>query len=410
MSDFLDKFKNEQPQVHQNEEDISEDESYIKQKKKKFIIRTSLISFAGLLLIVSLFIWFSLVKVPNFDEKSLSDVKAWGAENKINLNIQDEYDDNILENKVIKQAVNPGSFLFKNGNLEVIVSKGADPEQILTLPILKGANIETFNEWADENKYDNVQIIDVNDNKKAKGTILTYSILDDDANLDNFKRKNTLALKVSSGAKQANKNIEIPSFKGMEVEDVKLWTIENNALVDYYYESSNKVEKDIVLRQSISEGKKISNNQRITVYVSSGKFIKVPNFKNISKEDAQNYNGLKVKVTMVYSDSLNFGKFIKQTIKPGTNVQAGKSITVTYSEGKPYIDDLVGKSVKQVEAYFYNINKKDAHLRYGLCYIKSDDEKIPKGSVLKASKQNQYAYFNEKIEIGLRGDKTTCNF
>lgn len=103
-----------------------------------------------------------------------------------------------------------------------------------------------------------------------------------------------------------------------------------------------------------------------------------------------------------YSKSIKFGRLISQSIGAGATIYNSEKIELVYSEGKPFIADLDGQNKKQVEEYFFGINKKGAKMKYKFVYEENDDKGIEVGTVLDTSIKNDYADFGELIYVYLK--------
>ncbi len=60
---------------------------------------------------------------------SLEQIKEYSLNNKLNLNIIEEYDDKVLKDNLISQSILPNTIIKENDNLEIVISKGIDYEK-----------------------------------------------------------------------------------------------------------------------------------------------------------------------------------------------------------------------------------------------------------------------------------------
>ena len=109
------------------------------------------------------------------------------------------------------------------------------------------------------------------------------------------------------------------------------------------YEYSESVEKDCVIKQSIEEGSFIHPDKKITLTVSKGAGVKIPELANLSFADAKKKLedlGLKVSTTYDYSSSIAKDKVIKAS---SYHVDEGSTVTLTISIGpdnRVYVPDV----------------------------------------------------------------------
>jgi hypothetical protein len=78
---------------------------------------------------------------------------------------------------------------------------------------------------------------------------------------------------------------------------------------------------------------------------------------------------------------------------------------VTYSIGKPYLENLAGSSEKDLPSYFSDFVQKGANISYKVTYV---DSAVAKGTIISTSKYSQFLSMSEKISIIVsNGSETT---
>jgi len=157
--------------------------------------------------------------------------------------------------------------------------------------------------------------------------------------------------------------------------------------------------------QSAAEGSRIARGDEVVVTVSQGMSIIVPNFSTISFEYAADQRGLEVLVQRRYSESVAFGRLISQSIPAGTELIGEEhQITVIYSLGRPYIDNLVGQRESDLAEYFYGFTSRGANITYRIFYV---DSYRPRGEIVRMSRYAQFLSLNAHVEISVsRGNLT----
>lgn len=99
------------------------------------------------------------------------------------------------------------------------------------------------------------------------------------------------------------------------------------------YEYSDTVEKDLVIKQDIEKGSFVHPDKKITLTVSKGAGVKVPEVANLTLSDAKKKLedlGLKVSTTYDYSSSVAKDKVVKAS---SYHVDEGSTVTLTISKG-----------------------------------------------------------------------------
>jgi len=139
-----------------------------------------------------------------------------------------------------------------------------------------------------------------------------------------------------------NKKIEVPDLTSMTVEE-----IENK---DYGFEVvvsgeefSEEVEKDGVVFQSIDAGEEVKKGTEIEVIVSRGAAVEVPDLVGETLEDAEK-TLLEMKLFIeveeeIYSDEVEAGEIISQSMEEGTLVEEEETIFVTVSKGEEHEEE-----------------------------------------------------------------------
>ena len=112
-------------------------------------------------------------------------------------------------------------------------------------------------------------------------------------------------------------------------------------------------EKDKIIKTSIEEGKTINLNDTITIYVSKGIAVKVPDFSGNTKSEVQkecDNLGLSCSFTEEYSRSITSGKVIKQSVAAGTEISKGDKITITIATSKKNTSSTSNKTTSSTSS------------------------------------------------------------
>ncbi len=415
MNDFLSQFENENYKtdkknqitntnskkensgIKPDEHEIVIDTNYNKNKTIRYIV----VGVVILVICIMIFIAFQIinsVKVLNFVDKDISEAKTWALKNKIELDIQYVFNTNKSINIVISQDVEQNTSIQKGNIITVTVSKGADPDERIKLPDFSTMSTLEIRNWIEENKIYNTSVIqefsnDIELNKYIKKEYRDIAVDD-----SNFKRKDYLLIYTSKGKEVAQKNITVPDFINKSKTEVETWANTNSINVIFTEVTSTTVPEGLIISQDILKDTLISKNDNMKFKISIGKSIKVPDFTSITKDSATTAAPeLTVKVLSKYSDTIPYGKLISQSVKANTYLSGKtKDVTVIYSEGRPFIDNLVGRLEKDIAQYFYDFNQKGANITYTVKYIDSSKDK---GSIVWLSIYNEFVPLTTSIEI-----------
>lgn len=406
MSSFLEKFNEETSDeikgIVTNENELEEDTSYLDKQKKKKII-TIILGLVIIIIIIVVIIISRLVKVPSFENGLSTIATKWGNNNSIEIKEEQKYDKKISEGMVISQSVKAGTKIFKGNQITIVVSKGKDPNEKIKVPNLKNATASEIKTWKEENELTNITIKEEYSDSIEAGKIISYEFENIATNENNFTRSDKLTIVISKG----KQTLVMEDFSSKTKSDVNKWCSENKLNCKI----SEKFDKDIisgnVISQSITKGTKLEENTQITFIVSLGEGITIPNYYNVSSDNASNLNDkVKVKIKNVYSMNVSYGKLISQSIKAGTMVKADDNeITLTYSLGVPYFASLNGKNENEIAKIFYDYNQNGVNFTYTIKYVDSEEEK---GNIVWSSKSNEFVSMKEYIEIHVsNGSKQT---
>ncbi len=150
-------------------------------------------------------------------------------------------------------------------------------------------------------------------------------------------------------------NVEVPSVAGMSVseatETLKGLGLEMVA-VDVY---SEEVDENIIISQSIDQGKKVEKQTEVTVIVSKGRQpFAIPSVVGKTLEEAEKIlEGTDFEITLKenYSDTIEKGSVFSQSPEAGTMVNTKTEITLTISKGIDAVEvpSIYGKTEQEAK-------------------------------------------------------------
>ncbi|WP_368654220.1 PASTA domain-containing protein [Ornithinibacillus sp. 4-3] len=388
-----------------SEEEVEIDLDYRKKKKQKMII---LIAGSVVAAIFLFFIYHMLVhvKLENFVDRPVSEVRAWATENDVEVELEQEYSMEHDANEVILQSVSEGDKIRKGKTLTITSSLGADPDETLPLPEFSEMNQEEARVWIDENKAENLQMVTEFSDDIEEGSFIKLTIKNSDIDPSEYTRKDSAAVYYSKGKEVFEKNITIPDFVGQPKEEVEKWVETNEIEMTYEEADSDSVEAGNIISQSEAAEGKIAKRDKMTVVVSAGKAIVVPNFTELTPDEAaMNYPDLNVTVKQRFHGEVAYGTMISQSVDAGTKLLESddKNVTVTYSQGRPYLQDFRGQSEGDLPRLFYEQYKsKGADINYIVKYVDSDEIK---GTVVGMGNFNEFVAMKYTVEIRISNNK-----
>lgn len=411
MSSFLEKFneeiKDESNGIVTETNELEEDKTYLKKKKKQKII-TIIVSIVIVITISLLVIFSQIVEVPNFVNGLNTIATKWGKNNDIEIIEEEQYDTKITERIVISQSIKDGSRIFKKSSIKIIVSKGKDPNEKISVPEKDSATASDIKAWKEENDLSNVTIKEEHSSEIETGKIIKYEFENIATNETNFTRSDKLTIIVSKGEKVLN----MEDFTSKTQTEAEKWCQENNVNYEVKEKFSDTIENGKIISQSVENGQELTDDTTIVFEVSIGAGIKIPNYSKVSSDEAQELSDkVKLKIKNVYNMNVSYGKLISQSVKAGTTKkETDNEVTLTYSLGKPYFSNMNGISESEIAKTFYEYNQKGVNFTYTIKYVDSSEEK---GKIVWTSKCNEFITLKEEIEIhvsnGSKNDDTKVN-
>ena len=370
--DFLDQFtgKNNKPDSFKEEERVK-----VVKDKKPINVKLLVIILAIVALIVGLVLFFVLrptIEVKNFVEANVSEVKAWIKQNEIDTQgiiFKEEYNFDLDEGYVISQSIPVGTKVRKDVKMDFVVSLGADPDELISVPDIATMYKDELQEWIKENKLTKTKIMTAYSDEKPEGEVISYEFKSG-ADADNFKRSSSLTITISKGPQPAGR-IVVPDFSKKYFSEVETWGKQNNITITKVENYSDKVEKDLVISQSVEAKKEMKEGETLSVVVSLGKAVYAPQLVGMSETEANRWaskNGVYLYTEYEYSNS-NKNDVISQSIEEGKIVK--EDMTVVISLGKPDLSSATDLS--SLKSLVKELNKQGAGLSVGdISYENSD--------------------------------------
>ena len=418
MSDFLSNFESDNDENKKgslvNEETVNQeqkakrrspaiteemeiDPSYTKKQRRKYTM-TIVIGLGLMCLGVYGAYRITHVKMPDFSNKTLSDVTQWGVKNKLTIEPVQIFNLEKAANQIIEQPVKVGKYVAKGETLKFQVSKGANPDEVISLPDFKKLSEKEAESWLKEHQITNLRLQAEYDDKIKAGNFLSLELKEE---AEEFQRKDAGVLRYSKGKEVYKKNIVVPDFKGKQKTEIEAWAKSNEIEIVYKDVPSEELDIGTVMGQSVAAKEKITKKSKMTLDVSAGKPIKVPDFSQLTPEEAGMMTKLTVLVKHHYSESVPYGQLISQSVASGEELteKEASNITVVYSEGQPYLKDVTGETEGDLQKLFYDdYQSKGANIDYVVNYVNSEEKK---GTVVSMSEFNTYVPLDYKVTVNV---------
>lgn len=311
--------------------------------------------------------------LPDFESKNLTKAINWTEENNIKTEQNFEYSDTEEKYSIISQSKKPETLTKNIKKVDFTVSNGPDYNKDVILTDMTGWNVDDVLKFVDNNFLNSVAInFEENFNIK-KDTVISQS------NTGNIKRSTALIFNVSLGDKNSLKPIKLKDLKNESLLHAEVYLGRNGILYELKYDFSNTIKKGNVITSSVKEGTTVKPDEKITLTISKGKEIKVPNLKNKTMSYITKWmveNNIQINYKDRYDNNIKSGRVIESNYKEGDIIEEGTTVDIIFSKGP-----LVMKK-------FDNINDfKSWADTNGIKYeIKEEfNEKIEKDKIIKTS-------------------------
>lgn len=367
------------------EHHVEFDSGYKRGKTRRWLLVAAIIIAVGLLAFLVLR-FSNLVEIPDFNGKPLSIAQVFCDDNGIILEIDEVYQLDSPEKTILSQSVSAGESIKKGSVLTLTISKGPNPSEHLALPDFSTMKRTAAEQWISNNRADNIRLVLEYSDSIAKDEFLRLEFNGNDTSIENYQRKDYATLYYSKGKETFEKNIIVPDFEGKSRDEAKAWAQENSIDMTFEEISSDTIEVDCVITQSVRPGEKLAKHDALLLTVSLGKPFIVPNFSLYTVTEAIQITWqIPVTIQTRFNLDIAYGLLISQSIPSGTQLLPGdeRQINVVYSEGPPYLKDYRGISEGDLPELFYNdYTSKGADVTYELIYVDSSEIK---GTVVSMS-------------------------
>ncbi len=334
-----------------------------------------IVAIVFVLSILAYFLFFAPnIEMPDFIGQTKTDVGAWAQQEKIEstgIVFKEEYSFEVAEGEIISQSVNPGTNIDTAAKITFTESLGPDPtEAIPFLDDVLSLSRDDIEEWEDENKLLDVRYEQAYSDTVEEGNVISFSLHGTDA--ADFVRDSRVTFNISRGPQPAG-TVTLEDFEDKTLAEVESFAKSNNIVLNVVEVYDDEVDAGVVISQSIASGKTMKEGETLTVTVSKGVSIVIPNFTGYTADMLTVWESDPLnQVTIIKKeryDSTGGGTVIAQSIAAGTNVDGGTVLELTISLGLPQLQtnsrQWLGSDYLELVAWVDEQNGKGANLAVG---------------------------------------------
>ena len=202
----------------------------------------------------------------------------------------EEFEDWALENEVIYAieyeysddiAVNLviNQRNSKEDGVVVVVSRGIDYSVEVALPNFAGMTVEQIQEFVKKNHLSGVTYNYIVDDNTAAGKYISIN-----TNKNKIKRSEKIVITISLGKKEEvatqDNRVAVIDFSKMTKNEIDNWGVNHRINIVYSSSYSNSVNKGSVISQSVAKGVRLDPNATIVITLSLGKQIVISDYSN----------------------------------------------------------------------------------------------------------------------------------
>jgi serine/threonine-protein kinase len=281
---------------------------------------------------------------------NVSDAKAWASANEVQLVVSEVYNETPAQT-ILTQSVLEGEKISAKSSIQVDVSLGYDPKEIIVLPSFDETWTKTrILTWLEENGITNYTFINEENESLISGTLLSYETPE---TVTDYLREQDIEFTVS--ILPVEEEIVVVDFLAYSTAQIDAWASENEVKVYYRSAYSDTITANKVLSQSLSAGEIMNPGDSITITLSNGPSVKMVYFADYDQVEAATWakdNGIDLTISTAYSSVVAKNVAIYQSIPADTIVGAGTNLNLVYSLGSEVlINSYVNQPLVALQSY-----------------------------------------------------------
>ena len=332
-----------------------------KRNNKKLLLVSGLILLSYFILNINN--TFSFVKspisvVPDFSNRSLTEVMKWASKNNILVNQDYEYSDMIQEYRVISQSVDSGKSVSGIKEIDISISDGPNPYKEIIVPSMIGWDDERVINFVKDNYLENVNVEFVKSSKPVDTVI-------EQSSSGNLKRNDELKITFSYGEELGYEGYNLMDFTNKSKFEIEFFMKQHQLKYEFEYVFSSKIKRGFGVKQNIEPGVKVNVNDTVVkVSISKGPKIIVPDLSKMGVNEITEWaikNKLKLDFKDSYDDTVKEGEIIKTDKNEKDVLEQGTVVTVTLSRGNLKMPKFTSMNDFREWADKYGITYEEKH-------------------------------------------------
>ncbi|MCR5299397.1 MAG: PASTA domain-containing protein [Erysipelotrichaceae bacterium] len=291
---------------------------------------------------VAYFLFFRpKIVMPNFVGQKESEVGIWVRQQQIDAQgivMKGEYNFDYDEGIIIEQSVKEGTKVKNNVKVTFIVSKGADPDEKVRVPDIASMNRAEIDSWIRDNKMQKIRITTTYSEDVPEGNVISFDMKGTDP--DEFTRGSAMNISISKGPQPAG-TVTVPEFTSRE--QAETWAKTNKVKLEVIEAFNNDKMAGTVYDQNPKKDQTMKSTDTVTIYISKGKGITVPNLTTMTKVQSEEWLS-KHPVNRKERYSSTTHHIVSQSIRAGSMVSESElaEMEVVVNLGSTFYAEDVG--------------------------------------------------------------------
>ncbi len=362
----------------------------------------------GLLILVivifGLFLFLNRKKVtvPDFRGQTKSQVMTWAERNKVSdKQLEFSYEyDEEMPEDIVLRQSPEAKTNLKKKTLSITLSKGQDPDAEVTFPDFGKLNEDEIRKWFKDHGFENVTFTTAGSDL-PEGSFVSMTP-DTSA-----KRSDEVTVVLSQGQSSAAAPTPsagdgtVPDFSNYSRQDVANWGAANNVRIQFQEAASSTAPKDGLINQSPAPGTPIQPGGTVTVTFSGGLPVTLVSQIGKPKAEADSWT-TKSNLKPIFTDV--YGNQPKGTIEymiPGEGiVWEYAEINYGVSMGQVPVECFQGGRVEDADAYFAEINAKYSGSAKIQYSVEYKEDGSAVGTVISQKLNGEYQYIKADASPG----------
>ncbi|MBR3167924.1 MAG: PASTA domain-containing protein [Erysipelotrichaceae bacterium] len=338
--DFLSQFSTEnKPDSFKEEERVPVQKPNRPIPVKGIVIGA--VALAAIAAVVYFLFFRPKIVMPNFVGQKESEVGIWVRQQQIDAQgivMKGEYNFDYDEGVIIEQSVKEGTKVKNNVKVTFIVSKGADPDEKVRVPDIASMNRAEIDSWIRDNKMQKIRITTTYSEDVPEGNVISFDMKGTDP--DEFTRGSAMNISISKGPQPAG-TVTVPEFTSRE--QAETWAKTNKVKLEVVEAFNNDKMAGTVYDQNPKKDQTMKSTDTVTIYISKGKGITVPNLTTMTKVQSEEWLS-KHPVNRKERYSSTTHHIVSQSIRAGTMVSESElaEMEVVVNLGSTFYADDVG--------------------------------------------------------------------